>query len=542
MNDERKVKFVEEPPIPETPTLYEIPYIGTLKVMEADDYPDTFRKPVEEVNELQGTSPVFKRNVTNTLKKRQVGVGGAGTKQIHEKTFETGYDAFDVIEPPYNLAYLAKLYEVSSTHYAACNAKVSNIVGLGFNLVENRKTKKKLEDISEDEKRSKKARQVIDEERDNLLDALESFNEEDTFVEILTKVWRDYETMGNAYLEIGRKKDGSIGYVGHVPARTIRIRRERDGFVQLSGMKIQFFAHFGAGMDKETGSPKRISNPVGNGTPNEIIHFKKYSPNSGYYGIPDIMAASQAVAGNEFAHRFNLDYFEHKAIPRYAIILKGATLGTQAQQSLLSMFEGGLKGANHRSVFIPLPPDTDQQKVSIEFEAIEAGKQDSSFAEYHKSNDIDILMAHRVPITKVSVASGASVATARDADKTFKEQVCAPEQAIAEKKINGIIKELSDAFDFKLNQMTLTDEDTQSKIDERNVKAGIDLPNEIRARKGQPGVKGGNERVDLNAKDKAAAAAKDANANRQRNSTRSAQGTDSNGEARNPKGEGRTTP
>jgi uncharacterized protein with von Willebrand factor type A (vWA) domain len=108
--------------------------------------------------------------------------------------------------------------------------------------------------------------------------------------------------------------------------------------------------------------------------------------------------------------------------------------------------------------------------------------------------------------------------------------------------LNNIIREMTDAFILKLNEMTLTDADTQSKIDERMVKAGIWLPNEPRAREGMPTISGGNERVDLNAKDKIAQAASEnrASGNRERDSRRSAGATDSAGEARNPQGEGRT--
>jgi HK97 family phage portal protein len=330
----------------------------------------------------------------------------------------------------------------------------------------------------------------------------------------------------------------SIGYIGHIPAQTLRIRKKRDGFVQVSGFKAVFFANFGAGTD-EDGKRIPIKNPISSETPNEIIHFKRYSPTNSYYGVPDILSATQAVAGNEFAARFNLDYFENKAIPKHAIILKGAKLGAQAESRLLEFFETGLKGQNHRSVFIPLPGDSPENKVELKFEEIGASVQDSSFANYRKANMNDILMAHRVPITKVSTGEGASLAVARDADKTFKEQVCGPEQKIAEKKINKIIKELTDSYELKLNEMTLTDADTQSKIDERAVKNGWMLPNEIRARDGLPGIKGGNERVDPNAKAKQDAA--NANANRERDAQRSAGATDSAGEARNPKGDGRTT-
>lgn len=380
----------------------------------------------------------------------------------------------------------------------------------------------------------------MDEQREELIDYLEDLNEEDSFLETLTKVWRDYEVTGNGYLEIGRKIDGEIGFVGHIPATTMRIRRKRDGFVQLSGFDAQFFAHFGDNHDKDTGeyNPKR--NPLGGGKANEVIHFKKYSPTSGYYGVPDIISAQHAIAGNEFAARYNLDYFENKAVPRYAIILKGATLSQNAENSLLSFFEASLKGQNHRSIYIPLPGDTGDQKVELELKAIEAGIQDSSFNNYWKINLDMILMAHRVPISKVATGAGGSLAIARDADKTFKEQVCGPEQKIAEKKLNKITKELADGFELKLNEMTLTDADTQSKIDERGIKNGWLLPNEVRAGQGLSGIPGGNERVDPNAKAKQDAA--NADATRERDAERSANATDSAGEARNPKGEGRTTP
>jgi len=510
-------------------------------VISEDSNSDPFSKKAEEYNNLGGISKSFKANNTKSIKKYYRGQDGAESQQIHEKEFLTGYDTFEVVQPPYNLDHLVKLYNLPSAapHYAAVNAKVSNIVGLGFRFVETSKTKRLLEAAQESgESKAKNLRKRLDSQRDDLIDYLEGMNEEDSFTEILTKVWRDYEVTGNGYLEIGRKKNGEIGYVGHIPATTMRVRRRRDGFIQLSGFDAQFFAHFGAGIDKETGVVKPIQNPLGGGVPNEVIHFKKYNPGTGYYGVPDIIAAQAAIAGNEFASRFNLDYFENKAVPRYAIILKGATLSPNAEASLLSFFETSLKGQNHRSIYIPLPPDTAESKVELKLEPIEAGVQDASFTNYRKANLNDILMAHRVPVSKISTGDGGSLAIARDADKTFKEQVCGPEQKIAEKKINKIVRELSDSFELKLNEMTLTDADTQSKIDERRVKNGIELPNEIRARDGLGGIKGGNERVDPNAKAKQDAA--NASANRARDAERSANATDSAGEARNPKGSGRT--
>lgn len=535
---ERIARMAETEDLPTIDSVIKLNLI-TLK----EEQRDPFAMKSEEVRAVSGTSPNFKRKVTNDLKKYNRSADRTlSSKQIDENTEWTGYDAFGVVTPPHSLEALCEIYEVSGPHYAAVNAKVANIVGLGYKLVETTKTKRMLEELDGNEKKLKRARKNIDLDRDELMQRLEDCNEDDSLVETLIRVWRDYEVTGNGYVEIGRKLDGTIGYIGHIPAQTIRIRRKRDGFVQLSGNKSQFFANFGAGRDPETGRKKNIPNPIGNDRPNELIHIKKYTPTSSYYGVPDVVAAQQAVAGNEFSSRFNLDYFENKAVPRHLITLKGANLGPQAQADLLTFFETGLRGQNHRSLFIPLPGDDGLNKVEFNIEPIEAGTQDASFNNYRKANMNEILMAHRVPITKVSAGEGVNLAVARDADKTFKEQVCQPEQKIFEKKLNRIIKEFGDAFELKLNEMTLTDANTQSQIDERMVKNGIWTANEVRVRDGMPGIDGGDEKVDLNAKDKIAQAQAEATTQRERDSVRSAAASDTNGEARQPKGEGRAAP
>lgn len=169
--------------------------------------------------------------------------------------------------------------------------------------------------------------------------------------------------------------------------------------------------------------------------------------------------------------------------------------------------------------------------------------QDASFNNYRKANLQEILMAHRVPVNKIGLPEGVSLAVARDADKTFKEQVCGPEQETLEKKVNLIIKDVQGEqhiFDFSLNELTLTDEDTQSKIDERRVKTGQRTANELRVRDGLPAHKDGDQLIDLNAKSKQMASENRAQGNRERDAQRSAGATDSAGEGRSPKGEGRS--
>lgn len=517
----------------------EVSYVASTSRQESEL--DPFSRNMNEVK-ISGTTPAFKRKVSNELKKYNRSADGeVSSKQLNEHNNVRAYDVFGVVQPPHKLESFVELYSLSSPHYAAVNAKVANIVGLGYSLVETPKTKRNIDAISSKEKMDK-WRKRLDVSRDELLERIEGLNEEDPFTETMIKVWRDYEVTGNGYFEIGRKRDGSIGYVGHIPAHTIRVREDRDGFVQLSADRAQFFANFGAGAPEEDGRIPVVQNPVGGDRPNELLHIKKYSPHSAYYGVPDIIAAQSAVAADEYIARFNLDYFANKATPRHVIILKGGSISATAKRDLLQFFETGLKGQNHRSIFVPLPGDKkDGEKVEFKIEPVENGIQDASFSKYKEMNLNEILMVHRVPITKISVSSGASLAVAKDADKTFKEQVCGPEQKILEKKINRLIRELSDLFLFKLTEMTLTDENTQSQIDERRRKTGVETANEQRVSRGMSRIEGGDELFDMNGKAKESTAATAGTQNRQRDADRSANATDSAGEARNPKGEGRTT-
>lgn len=530
------------------------------------DIVDPFSVSGEKLKKVNGIDANTKRRQDRAIKKVYAGHEDAKTKRDEVEGEIDAYNLFGVVLPKHNMDYLAKIYEMSAPHYAAVKAKVANIAGLGFDLILSHAMQRKLSEAEGDKK--EKMRKKLDNVKEDVYAFLEGCNEEDTFSETLTKIWTDYEVMGNGYMEIGRTMSGQVGYIGHIPASTIRIRKNRDGYVQMVSNRAKFFRNFG---DRTT------ADPIGNDPqPNEIIHVKKYSPTNQFYGVPDIVAAQQAIVGNEFAARFNLDYFENKAVPRYVIVVKGASFSAAGEQNLLEFFETGLKGRNHRTIYVPLPADETDRKSSFEMKPVEAGTQDSSFVNYRRGNLSDILMAHRVPVTKVASAeTNVGLAAARDMDKNFKEQVCRPEQKMFEKKINRVFSEISDIFRIKLNELVLTDEDTESKLLERYLRLGVYTPNEVRARKGESPLPWGDERAQIAAtalapetvalqnkqlklQEKTASdAAKapvaaptnataneqraQATGNRSRDQARSAGATDSAGEGRASQGDGRTT-
>lgn len=498
---------------------------------------DKFSKSADELRLYKGLSEASKRRVYRKFKKFAEGHDDVGTKSKVDKQI-TGYGVFDVVQPPYNLDYLAKLYDISSAHRAAVDAKVTNIVGLGYEFNNSPRTEEHLQDAAEGKLDLNNLRRRIERARRTMEDWTEDANDEDSFIETMRKIMTDVETMGNGYMEVGRNEAGRISYIGHIHATTMRRRIKKDGYVQIVGREVTFFRNFGGD----------APNPLGDdNNPNEIIHFSKYTPISSYYGTPEVLSARNAIAGDEFAARFNLDYFEHKAVPRYIVTLKGAKLSRDSERKIVNFLSSNLKGQHHRTLYIPLPEDQGNNKVEFEMQPVEVKVQESSFTKYHEQNREDVFMAHRVPPSQVGLMSGASMGAVKESARQFKEQVCRPWQDIIEKKLRRLFKEITDAFEIHFVELSLTDEETASRIHERYLRWEVYTPNEVRDWLGEKGLPGGDKTVGVlaQAKERSSASREQsaqANQSRQRDAERSG-GPDgaTSDRTRGPKGDGRQT-
>ena len=427
---------------------------------------DPFNYKVSDIS-----NPDLKNSVEKLYQNNQ---GTARSKQIFDHTTEmTLYAALEVAEPYYNLGNLAELYDTNPFHASAIDAKTDSVVGLGYRFRYSSKVLKQLEKIAKKDDGAERKRVFelkLDDKRDKFEEYIDSTNSEHSIQEILQRIYMDRLIMGNAYIEVGRSKDGSISYIGHVSPVHIRIRKRRDGYVQMVRGKTVFFRNFG---DRKTKDPIN-----GDPNPNELLHIRRYSPKDDYYGLPESTSTITAMAGMKFAEQYNIDFFENKAVPRYIIKSRGLILGDTEQNELLKFFETNLKGSPHRTIYIPIPSGNDKD---IDFVPVETGKQDGHFLQYIRDSTQFILSRHRVPQARIGLSSAAtSQAESREAEKTFKETVCQPEQRMIEYNLNKIIKELTDLFEFQLKEYSLTDEDTQSIIHERYLRWGVLLPDEIR--------------------------------------------------------------
>jgi PBSX family phage portal protein len=427
---------------------------------------------------------------------------------------------------------LASFYDTNFANHAAIDAKVANTVGLGYRFETAPDVVIRMENM-ENQSAMDKARKRLERIKGEAIEWIESLNSDDSFLTTMEKVNLDLESTGNAYIEVGRTVTGEVGYLGHIPATTMRVRRIRDGFTQIVSGQVVYFRNFGGT------NPNPITEDP---RPNEVIHLKAYSPLNTFYGVPDILSAYLSLKGDQLAAQFNIDYFENKAVPRYIVVVKGAKLDSESEDRLFRFLQTGLKGQNHRTLYVPLPADQDGNKIEFTMVPIEANVQEASFDKYHQKNRDNILMAHQVPLSKLGGVDAGGLAAALSQDRTFKEQVTRPAQRYIEKMINKVVRTKTDLVSLKFKELTLTDEVSQSQILERYLKTQVITPNEAREQLGMPHRPDGDEVFEMTPR-QATDARADLAGNRQRDTERANNASDSvaTTTGRNPAGEGRRT-
>ncbi len=379
------------------------------------------------------------------------------TQQLPEAPWPALYADGSIAEPPYDLEGLAALYESNATNKACIDAKVSNIVGLGYRMV--------------------RVSAASDEEELARVEALLSGADAGApLTESLKAVWLDVETVGNGYLEITRNAQRQVDGFYHVPATTVRIATDRRRYVQIRSGKQQWFRVYCPG-----------GRPTDDGL-NEILHFKKHTPLSTYYGVPDVVAAMSAAAGDRAARDYNIDFFEHNAVPRMAIIVEGGQLSDDLVRQVQQFMESEIRGKGHKTLLLDVPGND----VKVRVEPLTIGTQDdAAFLGYRRANRDEIMMAHRVPPSKITVVENANLANSTDQDKTFREQVVRPQQRAIEYRINKLLRrDLGvSGWEFRFREMDLGEERQQAEIAQIYGDLGVWDVDEIRAQLGLAPVK-----------------------------------------------------
>jgi len=419
----------------------------------------------------------------------KAGDGKAPVSMKMEQDPFAAYYGDGILEPPYDLGYLARLPECSNILSQCVEAMEVNIDGFGFGL----------DPIGgADPEGDGVPIEAAEAERKAILHFFEFCNPDMPYSQLRRRVRRDLETLGNGYWEIIRDGKGDIAWIEHIEGHTMRLTRLDDEytpvtllirddesnelrpyehrkrfrrFVQIrDGLKV-YFKEFGDPrlIDARTGR-LRGEEEVGEFTPaTEVIHFRFYSPSSPY-GVPRWIGNLLAVLGSRQAEEVNYEYFENNTIPPLALLVAG-TLGEKTVERIEDFIHDHMRGRQSFNKMLVIeaspagtivPGMTAAPKTSIQFQHLsDAQQKDSLFDNYDRTNREKIRSSFRLPPIFVGLTSDYTRATARESREVAEEQVFAPERGDHDFIINRVLFPAMGVRYWKYRSLAPTSNDSE---------------------------------------------------------------------------------
>ena len=407
------------------------PYTYTLNVFAGSSTPkrgnsENFGKPVD----------VFGRDIGHTSVAQVDTVLQKSSTQGTDTQDTFSAESLDLVAAPYDLKFLSDLNDISVTRRSCIDAKATNTAALGYRI--------KRIDSAADETADDKI-------SDKIKLQLEMFAAKGgmSFAQFVAQVIFDEESNGNGYMEVSRNGRGEIDGLYNIPSHTIRIKKDRSGFVQVlsNGITKVPFYNFGDRYElKEDGTIEIL--PDRDRNINELIHFKIDSHKSAYYGVPVDIAAIPTIIGDEAARSHNNKFFKFSATPELALIFEidAAAIPTlygeqpikveidpNTKRDIEEHFRRNLSAKTFEPAIFHLPPG-----VKLTVEKLSSEQKDAGWTNFRKANKAEILEAHRTPPSIVG-GSDSNYANSAIEKSIYLEQVIHPRQEKYEQAIMSLL-------------------------------------------------------------------------------------------------------
>ena len=419
-----------------------------------------------------------------------------------------------IVDPPYPPELLSQFLEVDETHFRCVKTKVTDAVGRDyiFDPVALPNGRKFDPAMQTDEDRDK-----IDAEISQIQSFVEECNDIIGFDGVLERAGMDFEAIGWAAIEVIRSRDMKIRRISHIPATRIRVLKGWKGFVEVLGPdKYVYYQPFGQKVisrtrkDPFTGKPEPFSpnldgdlspsnldwnlidrnsgKPSGDfsNSANEIIWIPKHHASTIYYGIADIVASLGYVLANIHIRDFQLQYFEHNTVPRYAVIIEGAKLAEPVKKAITEYFGTHIKGKAHKTLIIPIPAM--RGEVKVRFEKLDAEVRESSFLDTRKSNSQSIMAAHGVSPAIIGIAEHSELGSGKGLSQAeiYKDRIVTPSQRRWETFLNRLFRLGlgTQLVALKFNPLDIRDRESEMAIYTGYLEKGTISINQVRKRVG----------------------------------------------------------
>lgn len=365
----------------------------------------------------------------------------AETAQLDERNI--GVTLGDGISPPYPPENLAVLLELNGTHAVCVGKKASREVGFGFDIVPH-------PGVDEPEEAQ---REIVDEfwrSPDSIWKVGPKGTPTTSPTEVFEQARQDYHSIGWLDIELIYGADDQPHGLAHLPARTVRVRKDREdgdrvaghGYVQEIDGQTKYFAEAGdrqkdTYVDEETGEVfegERPPNPA-----NEILHIINPHPNALYYGLPDWIAEVETMIGDHEARRYNREYFEWDAMGQYFILVEGGKLTEESREHVRNLIQGLREREGRRVAVLEAEEIADRDDISFESQSTSSptikiepvqthGEQDEAFTQYRSRNEHDIAKVHEVPPQLLGDMEDSNRSNIKEAVRDFTKEVIEPQQ------------------------------------------------------------------------------------------------------------------
>lgn len=359
---------------------------------------------------------------------QQIGSGDA-MRSADDRAAENGLE-----RPPFDMDELAGLLGGSgqignSIHTRCVKQKATDTLGRGIELRE------KAEMEGSDEERA----------RFEAWTALIEDDGEGSFKERLTWAHQDFESIGWATLEVGRDAQGNIDGLWHIPSHTIRAHKDGRRFAQKRGDKLTWFKRFGIeDGDVESKRGGWTSGRLGvDQRGNELIVIRNYTPASTYYGLPDHIPALSAMAGWTAQAEFNIRFFGNQAVPSYAVVVEGADLTPELEDTIITHFKR-IKGDPARTIVIPVPSVpgvSEQYQPKVRFERLSVEVKEASFRMYRQDAALEICISHGMPPYRIGwpIVGSLGGSTALEMTEIYNDSIVQPRQETWEQRLDRML-------------------------------------------------------------------------------------------------------
>lgn len=398
-----------------------------------------------------------------------------------------------LLSPPYDLASLREITDISDILNQSIEAYVKNVVGFGMEIRYN------VDDVDENEE--------MRQERLKLESLIKDLSYERTGIEVLEEVMRAVEECGNGYIEVVRNALGDVVGIDSLKPEYMTVSKlNRVLDAEGREIKVRYFCYQDDVGDTaiERGTwfktygdptPLNVNGSIGQsglGSATEVIHIKIgdfHDP----YGKPRWIGPLIKILGNRKADELNYRYFTQGRHIPLAILTENAQLTPESESSLQSYANGiGSEGeVQHKFLLLEVEKvspvdsmigDDEKTKASIKIEKLtDILQQDALFLEYNENTKEAVMSSFRLPPVYVGLSSDYNRATVETAKEITEEQVFQPLRAFYNLRINALFRE----YGFKYVEVYLRSSDITKMEDVKAIltpaiQANAVAPNDLR--------------------------------------------------------------